>query len=754
MIYRSLTLALLICFFAWPAAGQHTAVSESQTAGHIRGIVFDRDTGEPLGFVYLHLEEASRTATARADGTFRILNVPPGSYTLTAYRIGYRTQSRQVDIPDSDTLRIELTLQVSPLSAGSVEVTGDRGRAEGSGIAHASRRLYGSELRKNLGATLAETMEDLPGLSSRSMGSAPSRPVLRGLGGERLLILQDGERTGDVSSQSADHAVTVDPMAAEQIEIARGPSALAYGSNAIGGVVNVVRNQISPELPDGFFGTLSLQGETVNRGRASGLEASFPLGNFSVQVDANLRGTSNVRTPEGTLSNSGLLTSSNALGVSLVRPWGYAGGAGSVYLSRYGIPPDPNGGHPDGVHIEMHKMQLDGRGERFMDERFFHTLEWNVSHKNYYHREIESGGGIGTEFGLLTTNFSGELRHGSHGLLEEGSIGLWGEQRDYAVNGTNTPNSVSSALSAYWIETARTGSLHWDAGLRADYVHTYPEEENTGSAIGHIRSRSFAALASSLSLTWHAADHWQLGGVFMHSFRAPSQEELYSEGPHLASYSFEVGNPDLEAERGMGSELFLRYEMNATSADLSLYHNRFPNYIYPRNTGRQSSRFPTLDVYQFTGVPARFTGAEFGFETPLSPRLALRASAGYTFARREADAAGEPHGGNEHWTPLPMIPPLKGSLELRYAAGGFQAALRTDVANRQDRTGEFETATDGYLLVGGSLQYLFDTSGLLHALSLDVDNLLNTAYHSHLSRIKELVPEPGRNVSLLYRVYF
>lgn len=723
--------------------------------GDLEGRVYDRESGEPLGYVYIHLEEANRTATARGDGTFQIRNIPAGTYTLTAYRLGYQPLNRRVYIPETDTLKIELKLKVSPLTSDAVEVSGDRNLAGGSRLENASHRIYGTELRRKLGATLAKTLEDIPGLSSRSMGAAPSRPVMRGLGGERVLLLQDGERTGDVSSQSADHAVTVDPMAAEQIEIARGPSALAYGSNALGGVINVVRNQISPELPGGLFGSFSLQGESVNLGRAGGVEAGFPLGDFAIQLDANARGGSDLNTPGGTLENSGIYTSANALGVSLVRPWGYTGGAASLYLSNYGIPPNPEGGHPEGVDIEMEKWQFDGRSEIYPENPSLRSVQIDFSHKSYHHREIEAGGGIGTEFGLLTTNFSSALRHGKLGILEEGTLGIWSESKDYAVRGTRTPGSVSHSLSGYLLESYEKERFAMEGGIRADYVQVRPEKENPNSSIGHTRARSFIALASSVSAALEVGNSLTLGTVLMHSFRAPSQEELYSEGPHLASYSYEVGNPALDAERGLGTELFIRRKSDSHSLAFSVYHNYFSNFIYPQNTGERSIRFPTLSVYQFTGTRAQFVGADLRFQAAISDLIALRGSAGYTHARRHiTESERQATGESRHWRPLPMIPPFKGTAELRYATRGFHLGATLTFGAPQKRTGEFESATSGYAVIGLAGQYQFTGGGLLHALSLNAENLLNSSYRNHLSRIKELAPEPGRNISLLYRVYF
>lgn len=739
-------ITLLLFFFASPLQADDAA------SGTITGTVIDRETEEPIPYAYVYLEGANKTQTSHSDGTFEFKNVSAGEYTITAQRIGYGTLSQTVEVPEEGTVEVEIRLQPSALSSEAIEIVGERERGRNSHLENATQRISGTDLRQNLGTTLASTLEDVPGLSSRSMGTAPGRPVMRGLGGERLMILQDGERTGDVSSQSSDHAVTVDPMSAEEIEIARGPAALEFGSNAIGGVINVVRNQIPSEQPDHLHGMGSVQGETVNSGGVSGMELSAPLGeNFAVRFDGNLRSALNTETPEGTLENSGILSTNNTLGASYIGSWGHAGLSSNIYLNNYGIPPDPDGGHPNGVNIEMEKFQFDGESEIFLpDEALFKSLETDISHKSYFHQEIESSGNVGTEFGVLTSNASLKANHDEIGILDEGKIGIWSEAKDYAVNGTQTPDSDSYSLSAFLIEEKDIGPLHLEGGARYDWQTAIPAVENEDIQGREIRERSFSALSSSGSAVYDFGGGFFTGASIIHSFRAPSQEELFSQGPHLASYSYEVGNPDLSPERGLGKELFLRYRTSQSRAELTFFHNGFSNYNYARNTGERSIRDPSLFVYQFDGTEAVLSGVEFSSELQLFNNVAFSGSVSYTHGRRYEENGS--NGGE--WVALPMIPPLKGNASLTYGNSGFQAGSRVKFAANQDRTGEFETPTDGYAILNLFSQYRFEKWQLLHTVSLNANNLLNTTYRDHLSRIKELVPEPGRNISLLYRVYF
>ena len=743
---------LMILAFSW-LLPQSLAASELQNST-LTGVVIDEETGEPISYAYLFLEGINRGQTTHSDGTFTFKNIPNGTYSIKMQRIGYQTQSRTIEVPANDTLKITLSMTPTILNNEGIEVVGHRHRESSNHLENATQTISGQTLRQNLSLTLANTLEDIPGLSTRSMGTAPGRPVMRGLGGERLMILQDGERTGDVSSQSSDHAVTLDPMSAEEIQIARGPTALEYGSNAIGGVINVVRNQVPSSHPDHIHGTATLQGETVNTGGAAGIELISPLSNnFALKIDGNLRSARNTDTPDGILENSGILSTNNSVGIGYIRPWGHAGLASSLYLNNYGIPPDSLGGHPNGVNIEMEKIQIEGKTEIFVNNSIFEKLQIDLSHKSYYHQEIESTGITGTEFGVLTSNASLKADHKAFSIFDEGKIGIWAERKNYAVNGTRTPDSDSYSFSGFIIEEKDIGSLHLEMGARLDHTTSLPDVENQSIRGREIRDRRFTALASSANAVYDFGGSFFTGASIIHSFRAPSQEELFSQGPHLASYSFEVGNPDLDPERGLGKEIYFRYRKASAHAELTLFHNGFSNYNYARNTGQRSSQNQSLFVYQFTGTEAVLSGIEFSSQFKLTNHWALSASASYTHGKRKL-FENEQSSSSEEWKPLPMIPPLKGDVELSYIYNQLKVGTKTRIAAAQKRTGEFENSTDGYTVFNLFSQYRFEKWDLLHTVSLNANNIFNTTYREHLSRIKEIYPQPGRNISILYRVYF
>ncbi|MFP8488920.1 TonB-dependent receptor [Gracilimonas sp. Q87] len=720
----------------------------------LSGTITDAETGEPVSFAYVHIEELNRTSVADAQGYYELKNVPAGNFTLTIHRIGYRTQTKEIAIKEANET-VDIVLSSTVLGSQSVEVIGQNDtNVEGSNMEHASKKIFGSDLRQNLGNTLSQTLANLPGFDERKMGGAPGRPVIRGLGGERVLILQDGMRSGDVSAQSSDHAVTIDPISAQEVEIARGPQALAYGANAIGGVINVVRNQIASSTPSKTTGNFTVNGETVNRGLSGALDVTAPVNDLAVSLSLNGRTAQDISTPIGQTDNTYYRSTNNAVGVSWIKNWGYVGGAFSSYFNNYGIPPDPQG-HPNGVDIEMEKFQYDLKSEVILNNEFVNVLEGNFSLKNYTHREIESSGALGTQFGLVTTNAELKAKHREIGFIDKGSFGLWGEMEDYAIIGASTPDANSYKLAAYLIEEADINRLHLEGGLRFDWVMNKPVEDDPNSMIGNIRKRSFPALSSSFAAIYSLKSSLSIGTSLLHSFRAPSLEELYSEGPHLASYSYEIGNPELDPERGLAKELFLRYQQTKANAEFALFHNNFDNYLYARDTGQPNNSRPDLNNYQFVGEEAVLYGAELSGEFILRSNFVLNASMSYTIAERNVpESEQQTTGYNSDTRPLPMIPPLNSKVSFKYTKDGLELGTRVRFSAEQDRTGEFETPTDNYTLLDLFAQYRIEGGKLLHTFSLNANNLLNQEYYDHLSRIKDLRPEPGRNVSILYRVYF
>ena len=713
----------------------------------IHGYVLDAETKVPIPFVYVHIEELNRTSSTDENGYFSIQNVPVGEIQITAHRLGYKTKSLSFEHqnPESST-ELEILLTATLLSSQSIEITADAS-VNGAHLINVSEKIYGDDLRQEMGATISQTLSNVSGFSQRTMGSTPSRPIIRGLGDERLLILEDGINSGDVSDQSPDHSVTVESSTTQEIEIARGPTALAYGANAVGGIVNIVSNKISSTIPQNISGSFSISGETVNTGGSTSAFISIPLNNFVINTNIAGRTNLDTKTPIGDVKNTYSNTLSTSLGMSYVKDWGFIGASFSYYDTEFGIPPDP-AGHPDGVVLDMQKYQYVLKAEYIIDNDFLKVWETDFSINNYHHIEFEATDLIGMEFGLVTTNFKSKISHSQLGIFEKGTFGISLEYEDYAVTGASTPNSNSFSMGAFILEEKDFNNVHLEMGLRIDHVTNAPQINDPESNIGNIRTRHFTALSSSVSAIYPFTDNIHIGASLLHSFRAPSLEELYSEGPHLAVYTFEIGNPDLEAERGIAKELFLAYNNKNTVLKSAIYHNGFSNYLYAQDTGIKNNKNPDLNNYQFVGVEAQLYGFEISVEQQFFNNFLFKGSMNYTVGQQNVSVS------NSNQVPLPLIPPLALKSSIKYSRNSFSIGSRLTYNATQNELGEFETPTESFVLLDGFASLRIHSGELLHTLSFNATNVTNVTYRNHLSIIKDLNPEAGRNFSLLYRLYF
>ncbi len=619
---------------------------------------------------------------------------------------------------------------------------------ENNGEISVEHRLDGRELRQHLGRTLAETLQNVPGMWQSSMGPAPARPVLRGLSGDRLLVLEDGRTTGDISTSSPDHALAIDPINSEHIEILRGPAALVYSSNSIAGVVNVVRGQIPTELPSHFHGKGSIQGESVNTGLSAGVSTYGSRKNMGIKADFGLRTASDIQTPTGVLDNTYIRNYHGALGLSTIRSWGLFGGSANFYQSAYGVPGNFDGSHPDGVKINLTRVQSDLRLDYNSTGSWYRRMLLDYTFSYYFHEELEFSPQrqafdiVGSEYWLFTNSLRGKFYHSKNGILPQGIAGFQLEHSNYTSGGfTFTPQTNDLSAAVYTWQQFDFDRLQLQSGIRVDAYSILPVEE-VETAIGLRRQRDFLNISGGLKSTLRLTSSLSTGLSLMRTVRMPGVEELFSEGPHLPSYSFEIGNPDLNEEIGHGIEWNFRFASELFGIQSALYYNHFSNYLYPRNTGEESVRRP-LPIYQFSGDAARMMGFEVLAEFQPIRELAFSGTLGYV--RGDLTELDEP---------IPFIPPVTGKVDAQFAKNAITFGIGMRFAGPQNRLGEFEEATDGYTVFDTFLQYYISSGRQLHTFSITLENATNATYRMHLSRVKSIMPEPGRNLKLLYRVYW
>lgn len=727
------------------AARPATALERPAVAadsGTVRGMVVDAESGAPLPGTIVQIVELRRAELTNADGGFQLSRIPPGRYTVAIERLGYRRQTHTVEVDGLNSPVLEVRLAAAAIELPGMMVTGALDAHPGEAGIQPTQVLSGQELARKLDVTVAATVEGEPGLSAVSTGPAAARPVIRGMGGDRILVLEDGGRVGDLSASGPDHAVAIEPVTAKQVEVVRGPAALLFGSNALGGVVNVIREEVPGSLSEVLHGSVSLQAQSMNRGLTGGGTVSGSVGSLAWRAEATGRTGGDLRTPAGTLENTSYETYNLGAGTAWVRDWGHVGGAYRFYDSEYGLPGGFVGAHDEGVRIQMRRHTM--RGELKVRNGIgpFSSLDMDGIYSHYHHREMESDGSLGTEFGQLSAVGGVLARHEELGPFSHGAFGIQAQWRDFAAAGhVSTPPAVEYGLAGYVLEEFDLDPLRLQVGARYDWRRIEPGEASSSLDIGEIRSRSYGAVSGSIGVLYALTPALDIGVSAARAFRTPDVTELFSQGPHLAVYSFEVGNPALDEEIGFGLDAFARFSSETLQAEIAAFRNAIDGYIYPRNTGEISRT--GLPIYQFTGQDALFQGAEGSIQWNLRGGWVLEGSGSYVRGSLRAEDE-----------PLPFIPPLNGRFAVKYEMPGYFARLGMHMAARQDRTGEFEEPTDGFTVLDASVGYRWTAFGRFHSLTAQVDNLTNATYREHLSRVKSIMPEAGRSLSVFYRVNF
>ncbi len=739
----SLTLFLLLALL-----GRTILMAQERSlqreSGAIGGVVIDAESGEALADVYVSVQnhETRASTTSDDDGSFLFSQLVLGQYSVHVSHLGYKSLVIDIDLdtPDEHDVIVYLEPLIFKLDPVVISQCHAHSAFEDK---HDKKTLQGKDLQKELGFTLASTLKSEAGLAVRSMGPAPARPVIRGLGGNRVQFNEDGMKTTDMSATSPDHAVTIEPFSLDKIEVIRGPKVLLWNSTSVGGVVNAVRHEIPFDKRSRTFVSLGAYGETANKGRIVSGIVEAPVGDFVLRGEASARETDDLRTPTGVLENSSSENLNYSAGGSWIPESGVLGASLRNFELAYGIPGGFVGAHPDGVNIEMQRRQINLRGSANIEQSFLSRIDGHISRAYYRHKEFEAGGMLGAEFRIL--NYFGYLNaeHAGRGSLKNGTAGVAFEYRDFDVGGfVFTAPSTSLNVAPYLYEEMELGDVNLEFSARCRYDRIVPDRENPEASIGPVLQRQFLTWSASASAMYELFGDVFTGMNLSRTSRTPTIEELYSEGPHLAAYSYEVGNPLLESEYGWGVELFMHFHASRMKGLINVFRNDITNFITPRNTGEiDYSTF--LPIYASMGIPALMYGAEAELEWTVIDALMLHATLSYT------------HGSfSDSGNPLPQIPPMKLITGLTWTAGRLSAGAAIEAAAAQERVDEFEQPTAGYAVFSMFGQYSFTFGTTIHNLSLSLDNIFDTEYRNHLSRVKSIMPEAGHSLRLTYKMFF
>jgi len=596
---------------------------------------------------------------------------------------------------------------------------------------------------------LGETLESQLGMSASYFGTGSSRPIIRGLAGARVRTMEDGIDSMDVSTVSVDHAVGIDPLVARQIEIFRGPTTLLYGSGAIGGVINTVTNRI-PELApeDGFEGAFELRGDTVSDERTGAFALDGGGDAFAWHFDGATRDTDDYEIPgfadlaggaatgqvEGILPNSNLELTSYALGGSWLGEGSFFGVAASGFDTLYGVP----GEEEEAVRIDLKQSRVDLKGGWTGLSGGIEAVNVRFGTNDYEHVELE-GAEIGTRF--LNDAYEGrlELLHAPLGMWT-GAFGLQFSEREFAAIGEEAfvPPVDTTSYGVFVVEQLETDS--WNLALGARFENQEHEPSGGAPNIDDTATSFSAAAIRDLG------NGYALALNFASAERLPVAEELYADGPHLASGAVEIGDPNLRVETSHHFDIGIRRTSGDLAWSITAFMTDYDDFIFLRDTGVVDP-VEDLPIFEFAQAGAEFTGIEAEVFTPIA-----QIGQGELDLRLFADVVdGELDNGEN----VPRIPPLRYGARLAYHADRVVVGLEATKYDDQTDVAPFEDSTEGYTLVGADFNWDFTAgNGLDLSFFVRGSNLLDEDARRHTSLVKEIAPLPGRNLAFGVRAEF
>ena len=642
-----------------------------------------------------------------------------------------------------------------------------------SGLLTPAQQLSGAALTQRLGSTLGETLDQLPGVANSSFGPNVGRPTIRGLDGDRIQILQNGTAVQDASSLSFDHAVPIDPLTTERIEVLRGPATLQYGGSALGGVVNVIDNRIARQrnfdANGGVLGKAEVRVGGAAQERSTGMMVESGNDRIAVHADAFERRTGDLRVPRdmpcGTgvgrrVCNSDSHTRGGGVGLTVYGDRSYLGWSSSEYRSDYGTVAE------EGVRIGMVRRHhvLEGAWRDLLPG--FDQVRVQLGQTDYRHTEYDAGV-AGTVFSnqghALRVQANQPSRALGEGVQWSGLLGVQHDASDFQALGAEAfvPSSRSRSAALYAIQTLRTGWGEWRGGWRQESVSV---RSLGGDAFGAGESRQFQPTSVALGFVRALASAtpeqgWQISGNLTRSQRAPRDYELFANGEHVATHAYEVGDATLGLERALQMDLGAAWRQGPHRAGVTLFQSNFDNYLALRPDGTQQNG---LDVYRFEGVRARLQGWEAQARWRLvGGRQALtRLDPHWGAVDLELRADGVQAQDLTHDQPLPRIAPLRVGGDLLWSREGWGARLGLTHAMAQNRVPEGQRSTPGHTLWSLGLNH-HTHRGRLHWLWFArLDNLTNQTAYAATSILRQTLaaervpPLPGRSLRLGLQLSF
>ncbi|UOA09976.1 TonB-dependent receptor [Methylobacter sp. S3L5C] len=635
--------------------------------------------------------------------------------------------------------------------------------------------LSGNDLQTKIGTTIGDTLKDELGITSQSFGPGVGTPVIRGQSGPRVRVMQNSLGNNDVSSLSPDHANGVNPIIAERIEVLRGPSTLLYGNGAIGGVVNVIDNRIPEQVPDKELGGAGMQRyDTATDLTSSALKLDGGKGPFAFHVDGfyndqgnthiggqpideaaaratdpTLQGTPVLDNPKGVINNSNGRSRGGSAGASIIGDVGLVGAAINSLENNYGIPPNGTGGAP--IRVQMNQTKYDFKGQLNKPFALAEELRMKFGYTDYKHVELDDGMPA-TTFTNQSYESRLELQHQPIGIVK-GVLGFQSVNSQFAALGAEAlvPQSAIDSYGLFAVESFKIKDVTYELGVRGEWQGITPE--TTYSSV------SYVPLSGSVSALWDITKQHQLSLAVTQSQRAPQVQELFSNGVHEATMSYEKGDVNLQKEISYNLDLGYRFNANWMTAEFNLFHNWVNDYIYQQQSGNVfnedmedfeldcSNPGACLPVLQSAQANAIFRGFEAKTVFPLMQNSygAVDLTLFGDYTRGSFD-----QGGN-----VPRMPPLRYGLQVSYEKNDWSTDVKLTRGEAQNYAGENQSDTPGYLLLNVGGQYnlaTFHNSEVM--LFAKGKNLLNESIRNSTSYLRNFAPDPGRSAEIGIRMSY
>jgi iron complex outermembrane recepter protein len=723
---KSVSFFLVVVLLAVPCFGQDT--------GAIKGMVSLSDRELTLPHVTVLISQLGRSVETGDDGSFEFQNVPPGRYDLVVSRAGLSSLLQTVEVTAGQTATTDFKMSLSPIRQ-EITVTATGTEVPTFESFQTVSTLDSFALAERAAPSVGEVLDNQPGVAKRSFGPGTARPVIRGFDGDRVLIMEDGVRTGSLSSQSGDHAEPIDVMSIERLEVVKGPATLLYGSNAIGGVVNAVSRhfQMKEQSQDGIRGYLSgTLGSNNTQGNGS---TGFELGNHNWMGWANASHQKLYDYKAGggdVVLNSGARLSNGGIGLGWFGDRAFTSAGYNYSNGIWGIPFTL--GDDELVRLDFFKRNARLSGG-IQTTSPLHMFRYDFNYSGYVHKEInfiEDEPELGTTFNNKQYTYQFAADHRAAGRLN-GTFGFYGMHRNYTATGEEalTPPTKGNVTAVFGLEEVSFDRFKLQFGGRLEDTRYEPNG---------LEKTSFTGLSASAGIH---VPLWQNGALvtnFTHSYRAPALEELYNDGPHPGNLVFEVGDRNLRREKSDGIDVSLRHVADRIRAEANFYYYDIGDFVFLDVTDDEEDGLPVAFYRQ---NDAKYTGTELILNASLHSNIWI--DLGLDYVRAELKNSN---------TPLPRIPPLRSHIGIEGRYRGLSVKPEIVLADRQDRVFTNEDPTAGFAVFNINASYTLPARHFSHHFAFTAFNLGDVLYRNHLSFINSVAPEIGRGAKLTYSLRF